>query len=271
MEQTNITNDINQPINTSSINPTTPKPNNIYKYLFFITLVILLGLIIYFYANSNTKSSQPLNDNVKNVIKTIPTEIIENKNSENEETIVEKDILTPYKAVSILDQRKQVTKLVLIDRNFNETVIDESKYQLENLVFIKPNYDDFIFSPNNNFLYAINDSGYEAADSYLYDILNKKATNLGLLAETKEFSSDSKYFYACAQQNSLAGGAGVIVKDLTSSKDIFATKEEGYVCSYDKELRELTISRFSITDLARQNLISQHKFSEKTGVLTKIK
>lgn len=271
MEQTNITNDIDQPVETSSINPITLKPNNIYKYLFFITLIVLLELIIYFYTNSNTKSPQLLNNNVKNVIKTTPTEIVENKNSENEETIVEKDILTPYKAVSILDQRKQVTKLVLIDRNFNETVIDESKYQLENLVFIKPNYDDFIFSPNNNFLYALNDSGYEAADSYLYDILNKKATNLGLLAETKGFSSDSKYFYACAQQNGLAGGAGVIVKDLTSSKDIFATKEEGYVCSYDKELRELMISRFSITDLARQNLISQHKFSEKTGVLTKIK
>lgn len=33
MEQTNITNDINQPIETPTVDTIVPKPNNIYKYL----------------------------------------------------------------------------------------------------------------------------------------------------------------------------------------------------------------------------------------------
>jgi hypothetical protein len=271
MEQTNITNDINQPIETPTVDTIVPKPNNIYKYLFFITLIILFGVIVYFYTNTNNNNNQPLNNNIKTVVETIPTEIEEDKKNESKEELVDKKILTPYKAVSILDEAKQVTKLVLIDRNFNETVIDESKYLLEGLSFIKPNYDRFLFSPNNNFLYSENNL-YEGGFSYLYDLIGKKRFELDFFpASTYGFTTDSKYFYACAEQNGLGSAAGVIVRDLTSSKDIFTTKEEGYVCAYDKELGELLISRFSIEDIARQKIVSQYKFSEKTGVLTKTK
>lgn len=98
MEQTNNPNDINQPVETSSINPINPKPNNIYKYLFFVTLILLFGLVVYLYINtSKNNNSQLLSNTImmdvaeptltqtndpKNEINKIPDGWIEYKNED---------------------------------------------------------------------------------------------------------------------------------------------------------------------------------------------
>lgn len=83
MEQTNIVNNLNQPANNQSINSTTPKTKNIYKYLFFITL-ILLFMVVGSYITTNKKTSQTINNINKND-KLNPTELIE------KESITKKD------------------------------------------------------------------------------------------------------------------------------------------------------------------------------------
>lgn len=268
MEQTNITNDTNKLVETPPINSIPLKPNNIYKYLFFVTLIILFGSIIYFYTNLNNKNPQTLNNNVKNVVETIPTEIVEDENKE--EVVHKEDALIPYKAVFILDDAKQVTKLVLIDRNFNETVIDESKYwQVTENILKKPNYRDFVFSSKYNFLYYVKDGMQTGATPVLFDLKNNKPLQLikdkDFFPNDKGFISDSKYFYACSAYSLMENG--VIIKNLNSMENIFTSLEADYKCIYDKELGELLVSEVN----KKQETLSQYKFSERTGVLTKIK
>ena len=80
MEETNITNDTNQPVENTSINPTTPKPNNIYKYLLFFSLIIFFSVIISFYITKRNKSSQ-LSNSIIN--KPTPTKIFKKNNVES--------------------------------------------------------------------------------------------------------------------------------------------------------------------------------------------
>lgn len=245
MEETNITNCTSQPIKTPSINPITPNSNNIYKYLFFISLIILFGVIAYF-TTTNNKNSQPLINNINNIVKTTPIEIVEEKNKENEEGQDNINTEKSYKTVSIEDDKNSVSKLVLIDQDNNEIVIDEAKYWYMAEHTLKPSYEDFIFSPNNNFLYYNRYSGYEEASSYIYDLAMKKTLQLDFFAETKGFTLDSKYFYACSEAGMNGGGA--IVRDLISSNNIYNSDDEGddsNKCIYDKELRELTIYKTS--------------------------
>jgi hypothetical protein len=87
MEETNITNDTNQPVDTLSNSPITPKPNNIYKYLLFFSLIIFFGVIISLYITNSNKNSQLSNNSSNNAIKPIPTEILEEKKIVNKTQI----------------------------------------------------------------------------------------------------------------------------------------------------------------------------------------
>lgn len=268
MEQTNNPNDINQPVETSSINPVTPKPNNIYKYLFFITLILLFGVIGYF-VTTNSKNPQPQISQKKSLNQTTKTIETINENKKEQNTT---NVNAPYRAISVEDDKNSVTKLILIDQDNNETVIDEMKYWQINQITMQYIYKDFIFSLDNNFLYYNRYSGYEEASSFLYDITNKKVLQLNFFSETKGFTSDSKYFYAC----SVAGmnGGGAIIKDLISLNNIFNPDNEGddsYKCQYDKNIGEVIFYENDIYSNNAEKIVSQYKFSEKTGVLTKIK
>lgn len=267
MEETNITNDTSQPIETPPINPTIPKPNNTYKYLFFITLISFLGFIIYSYTNSNTKNPQPLNNNVKKVVETTPTEIVENKNSEDEKKeITKEDTKNTYKAVSVQDDKNQISKLILIDQDNNEIVIDKEKYWQMVEQTLKSDYDGVIYSSDNNYIhYCV---GRLECNSYLYDIKNKKIIRLNFVSEIKGFSSNSKYFYACSRSGPASGG--VAIKELSSLENIFII-EGDYKCQYNKNIGEIIISEVSPSFDDDGKILSQYKFSEKTGVLTKIK
>lgn len=269
MEQTNIANDINRPVETSPINPITPKPNNIYKYLFFVTLILLLGVFVYFYTNTNNNNPRPVDNIISKITPSvIPTEKIIN---EVTPTNIVKTKVT-YKAVSVQDDKNSISKLVLIDQDNNETVIDESKYWQMAGQTLKPSYGDFIFSLDNNFLYYNSYSGYEEASSFLYDLTKKKVLKLNFFSETKGFTSDSKYFYACSEAGMNGGGA--IVRDLISSKNIYNPDDEGddsYNCQYDKSIGEVTFSQLYHSSEDTGKTPSQYKFSQRTGVLTKIK
>lgn len=83
MEETNIPNETLRPVETSPINPIIPKPNNLYKYLFLISLIIFFGVIISLYITKNNKNSQLSNNSINNAIKPTPIEIFEENNIEN--------------------------------------------------------------------------------------------------------------------------------------------------------------------------------------------
>lgn len=269
MEQTNITNDINQPVETLPIIPITPKPNNIYKYLFFVTLILLLGSVVYFYTNTNNNNPQTVDNIISQITPSVmPTEEIIN---EVTPTIIVKTKVS-YKAISIQDDKNSISKLVLIDQDNNETVIDESKYWQMADQTLKPSHGDFVFSLDNNFFYYNRYSGYEEASSFLYDLTKKKVLQLNFFSETKGFTSDSKYFYACSEAGMNGGGA--IVRDLISSNNIYAPNDEGddsYNCQYDKSIGEVTFFQLYHSTEDASKIPSQYKFSQRTGVLTKIK
>lgn len=265
MEETNISNDTNQSFKTPPVNPINPKPNNIYKYLFFITLIVFLGFIIYFYVNTNNKKTQSLSDNrTEEIIGVTPTEIVKESSNENKEEQEnnKEDTKNIYKAVFVDDVKNSITKLVLIDQDNTETVIDEEKYSYTAENAMKVGYGDFVFSPDNNYLYYV-----RGAISYLYDFKNKKSISLGISADTKEFSPDSKYFYACAESGIISGGA--IIKALNSLDNIFQSNNESdsYKCQYNKDTRELLLSKTTEPGLVSggEKIVSQYKFSEKTG------
>lgn len=271
MEETNNTVSSNIPNQFNQI----PKPN-IYKYLFFISLVILFGVIFYFYVANNNRTSQLLNNNISEIIPTsiptnFPTVTPSNEVTKTTTPTTNTIIKPQYKATSIQDDKNSITKLVLIDQDNNETVIDESKYwkMAENIM--KPSYSDFMFSPDNNFLYYYRNSGWEGGSSYLYNILNKKVIELGIYADTKGFSPDSKYFYACAEGGMMSGGA--IIKEVDTLNNIFIANDEGdsYKCQYNKSTGEVVFSEFDPFSYEGQTVLSQYKFSEKTGSLMKIK
>lgn len=272
MEETNITNNTNQPTETPVTSESTLiplKPNNIYKYLFFISIFILLTIIVSFYFVLNNKNSQPSDNNISQITPSvIPTE--ESTNGVTPTTIVKTKI--SYKAISIQDDKNSISKLVLIDQDNNETVIDQSKYEQMAEHTLKPSYGDFVFSSDNNFLYYNRYSGYEEASSYLYDLTKKKVLKLDFFTETYDFTPDSKYFYACSEAGMNGGGA--IVRNLILSNNIFDSNDEGgnsYNCQYDKNIGEVVFSQLYHSTEDAGKIPSQYEFSEKTGVLTKIK
>ncbi len=80
--------------------PITPKNNNIYKYLFFVTVVLLLGLVVGFYFILNNKINQLSNKQTVDIVST-PTQKINISNeitptsiptiASTESTLVQKD------------------------------------------------------------------------------------------------------------------------------------------------------------------------------------
>lgn len=109
MEQTNNPNDINQPVETSSINPVTPKPNNIYKYLFFITVVILFGIAIGLYIDTSKNKNSQLTRN--SFINPTPTTVVEGENNKKTEE--------PN------NQTNTIVPILDLDENDNPIISDE--------------------------------------------------------------------------------------------------------------------------------------------------
>jgi hypothetical protein len=254
--------DINNNVNNGSVAPVIeipPKENKTFKVLFVISILVVIGLLIVIY--SLLKNPKELN-----VTKT---------NNEVEEAVtptIEKS--KTYKATSVQDDKNSISRLVLTDQDNNEIIVDESKYwEISDTLTAKPSYSDFLFSPDNNFLYYLNGSGWEATVSFLYDIKNKENIDLGFTVYSNEvmgFTLDSKYFYACAEGGMMSGGA--VIKDLSSLINILSSSDgDSYKCEYNKDVGELTLSKLDTYNYVGEKILSQYKFSEKTGSLIKIK
>lgn len=275
---------INESSVTQKIKPKPLKLNFLQYFFIYATTIFLTIIVIYFVwicnfafdltsrqKENNNQKINPINIPTQIIQETIPTEIEEedNQNKDGQGNI---DTKNTYKAVSVQDDKNSVSKLVLIDLDNNETVIDESKYWQMADQTLKPSHGDFIFSLDNNFLYYNRYSGYEEASSFLFDLTKKKVLQLNFFSETKGFTSDSKYFYACSEAGMNGGGA--IMRDLILSNNIYAPNDEGddsYNCQYDKSIGEVAFSKLYHSSEDTGKTPSQYKFSQRTGVLTKIK
>ncbi|MDD3003114.1 MAG: hypothetical protein PHS06_04590 [Candidatus Shapirobacteria bacterium] len=267
MENTNnLDTNIPQPTESPIIFPT-PKKINIFKYLFFISVAALLTVIISFYfilKNKNSKVNQIQSNN--NIVQQIPDNNTVKSITETPTNTQEKTI--SYQAKSVEDDTNSVSKLVLTDQNNNQIVIKETPYSEMAGHTLKPEYRDFVFSSDYNFLYYMYGSGWEFSTSFLYDIKNKKNIDLGLPAETFGFTPDSKYFYACAEAGMMAGGA--IVKQLPQLNNVFSQQEDqsSFNCQYDQNNNEVI---FYGLKYGEKEVISQYNFSVKLGTFSKIK
>lgn len=270
MENINNNETTNNPVAGNNLIPSTEptlksKPNDFFKILFFITFLFLLGTtIVIFFLLKNPKQSIITENNNQTEESTTPT-LTEKKKT--------------YEAISVQDDRNSISKLILEDDQGNKTIIDESKYwKLNNetdAITAKPSYADFVFSPDNNFLYYFHNSGWEASSSFLYDIEKKEKIDLGFTvylssSDKAGFTSDSKYFYACGKGGMMSGGA--IVKDLSQqNKDLFYKPERSFKCEYDKAIGDIKFYEFGSLATESEKIISEYNFSQRLGELSKIK
>jgi len=253
---------INNSQDVANVQPVSDKSDkNIFKILFFVTLFVLIGTIIVslFLIKKNEQQS---NNNIDNITTSIEesTQISATPNSITEEN-------KKYEVISLQDDTNSVTKLILKDNQGLETVIDEAKYwemNDESDLVAKPEFNNFIFSPDNNFLYYFYSSGWEVTESFLYDIENKEKVDLGFPIYSENppaFTSDSTYFYGCSQGGMANGGA--IIFNLKSLSSIYK-KEGSFVCNYNKENNSLLITEeISISDQKNTEY-----FSFTSGTLT---
>lgn len=222
----------------------------------FSLFYVLSLLIICFYFNIRKPS---ITNNISTPISTvIPTAI---------PTKIE-SVEISYQAKSIQDYKNSVSKLVLINQNQKETIIKEIKYYTMADQILKPFFSDFTFSLDYNFLSYESSSGYELTQTVLYDIKNQKETTLDFFSDTKGFTSDSKYFYACAEAG--MGGGGAFITQSSNIKNIFPSSIQNFNCKYDLEKNEILFSEIG-EGLDSSKIISQYLFSEKLGSVSKIK
>lgn len=250
MENINTTPEI--PIQ-SFTTPTLPTPQkNIYKVLFFIFFILFLIV--------TSVLTTLFITNIKN------TSI--SKTSQISPTSVPIKTSVSYTAKSVQDDINSVSKLVLIDENQKETIISESKYLglPAELPMARTDFRDLTFSSDYKFLYYMT-VFYEGGNSNLYDIKNEKEISLNFPAGTFGFTPDSKYFYACAREGMLGGGA--IVIDLIQSKNIFTTLEKSFICEYDQENKEIKF--IESNHPYSEEITGEYVFSEKSGTISKTK
>jgi len=251
-------------VNNESVTPvieTPPKGNNLFKVLFVISILVVIGLLIVIYSllqNSKKSDITETNNEVeKTVTPTTEPTIIETVVSQQATPTTEKS--KTYKATSVQDDKNSVTKLILKDDQGNETIIDKQSYWKlgETDTIIKPSFSNFVFSPNNNFLSYIKNSGYEGGQSFLYDIKNKqKIDHLGFYTYTDAgFTADSKYFYVCSEHGMDNGGA--IIIDLIKSTPVY-NKEGSFNCKYNTNDNSLSLTE-EISSLTKESLISREK------------
>ena len=231
--------DINHIINPFS----SPLKPNIFKYLFIICFFALLTVTIFSYFILNSKfSKQPL----------LVTATTENTVS--------------YKASSVLDDTTFDSKLILIDQNQKKSLVKLISYYKINDQIVKPIFNDFVFSSDYGFLYYRYGSGDKQINSILWDVKNINEKTLNFPAETKGFTSDSRYFYACAQGGTEPGGA--VIVELSRFKNIFS-QNKTFICRYDQEKKEVIFSE--LEEVGSKMVVSEYTLSEKTGKILKTK
>ncbi len=273
------TNNLNQVKETNDIKSITDKSSNIFKFLFLITFIILIGTIIasFLLIKKNKQKSINLSSRIEILVKersqTTSTPTLA-PTPTTEYPITEEN--KKYKVFSIQDDVNSISRLILKDKDNSgkETVINEFKYwkltDETNAPIAKPSYQNFIFSPDNNFLYYLAHSGWEASSPYLYNIKNKKNVNISFFSPDEEsfgFTSDSKYFYACSEGGMMGGG--VVVFDLVQNKNIFLDEDEGFKCKYDDKSEEIKI--FSYDETEKNYSKVKYTFSQATGKLSEMK
>lgn len=244
--------------------PTIPPPTprlNVFKYLFIVSIFVLSIVIIsfYFILNKNKNTSHI-------ILTTVPTETITQITPTITPTNTPKNNIS-YKAFSVQDDQNSISKLVLIDQNLKEIIIQQDPYLDGNFGLpLKPSYKDFVFSSDYKFLSYFYNSGWDFSTSVLYDIKNNKKIDLSFPADTLGFTPDSKYFYACAQSGMISGGA--VIKQLPQLKNVFsAFKDKNYFCKYDQNNKEIILFEYDNFDKET----AQYKFSESLGSILKIK
>ncbi len=260
---------------TTSVNPVN-KTRNIFKYLFIITFIILLVVTSYLFFILKEKKQKEISIKTENSqTQETPTDTITPSKPKDELTEENAtNIISPtkkslsYQAKSIQDDSTKTTKLILTDQNNNETIIKSEIYTKMANNTLKPNYDDFVFSPDYSFLFYNYSDGYEGFSSSLFDIKNKKNIILNISVETKGYTMNSKYFYGCAEGGMMPGGAVVI--NLSDSTVIFDSKEgESFSCSYDQTNKKVFFNKLDLT--GTNNVTAKYEFSETTGKVTKTK
>jgi hypothetical protein len=135
-------------------------------------------------------------------------------------------------------------------------------------VVLKPQYSNFVFSPDYKFLtykYSI----YEASISLIYSIDIHQTIDLKFPGDTAAFTPDSKYFYACAEGGMMEGSMAIY--QLPTMKSVFSSASSSFNCSYDNSKQQIKFTGYKLTNDGSEEIISQYEFLTRTGTLRKIK
>jgi len=211
MEETNNTNDTSQPVETPPIHPITPKPNNIYKYLLFISLIIFFGVIISFYITKSNKNSQLSNNSINNAIKPTPTEIFEENNIESPTpTIINQQIekLNDRKSGSNIFNFEDIKVGDKIGKMTVNSISDSSGSTLP------PSMENYSIQEHHStvFIGPITVSGKYFQWEWTHANANDPPTRVGVCFEPDEESSkiipqeatDPRYIWFCFDNPTLA-------------------------------------------------------------------
>lgn len=194
------------------INPNTSLPPklNIFKYLAFISISVLLIVLAYFYVvlkNINTKLLLIQSNN--NISQTVPTAVPTKTIGQIDSTETPKTNVS-YQVESIDDSQNQNVKLILKSNTGNQVIIDEAKYwQLPGGQIVKPMFTNIEISSTNNYISYFISSGYEGGSSFLYNIKNKEKVNLKMSSETYGYDKNEQYFFSCSGPGIDEGGAKI--------------------------------------------------------------
>lgn len=233
---------------------TPPKQNNIFKTLFLITFLTLIGTLItiLFLINKKPVNQEQVNNNIPD--------------TESEEALNNIDItpmpeisVTPtpidikfdtYQIKSIEDDENSITKLVLIDGNKKETIISESNYSSPWGGILKPTYK-VILSPDYNYFYYISYFGGKVG---LYSVKDSLNIALPYYDHDVHFLDSNDYFYGCSEHGIINGGA--IIFDLKKHTPIYQ-KEGSFKCTYNSKDNSLSLTEdFLISGEKKTELFS---------------
>lgn len=170
----------------------TPKLNNIYKYLFLITLIILFGGIIYFYfILSNIKSELSLLKKESNISNIIPTDIpVQTIQQINQDTNQTKDLtvtIQPSEILKISDIQIELPnnwKVASISPKTAKILTDYPKYKV---------YLNLTLEKNNSLALSAYESAGPKIKTQYGEVYNVESG--GVLGWTGALINNDKYSF----------------------------------------------------------------------------
>ena len=173
-----------------------------------------------------------------------------------------KVIKSPPSAYLIDDSVNKKVKLFLKD-GYEEIGVNEEAYLVQpDGTIIKGSYNQFVVSSDNNFLFYTSLTNQNTINFYLFDKQQRKNNYLDLDIDSQNFTSDSKYFYACGKE--------AAVFQLPEKKSVFLSGRNHtyFKCLPSEDNKKIIFSEFK--DSSEKDLISTYELSVGSGVFKKI-